>query len=168
MPVSRNAKIAGGVAGAVLAIATPFVANWEGFAPVAVHERVDPPGVITWCFGRTNFDDPTVKVGTRFTKEECKTQLAETLPRYAEQARKCVPNLYALPAPTQAAVISFTYNVGQGNLCKSGVTRNLNKTPPDIRAACDAMLMYVRAAGRVLQGLVNRRKAERTLCLKGL
>lgn len=153
---------------AALTIATPFVAKWEGFEPVAKHEFVDPPGVITWCFGRTNYDDPTVKPGTRFTKEECEKQLQETLPRYAAQAHVCIPKLLDLPPPTMAAIISFTYNLGEGNLCKSRVARYLNETPPDIREACDAMLAFTRANGVVLQGLVSRRRDERTLCLKGL
>lgn len=161
-------KTAIGLSTAVATLTAAFLMPWEGYAPVAKHERIDPPGVITWCFGRTNFDDPTVKAGTRFTKEECKKQLEETIPKYSEQARKCIPNLYALPEPTQAAVISFTYNLGQGNLCKSRVAANLNRGPPNIQAACDAMLAFTRANGKFIQGLLNRRRAERTLCLKGL
>jgi hypothetical protein len=48
------------VGGAAVALTASFLTVWEGYAPVAKHEHVDPPGVITWCFGRTNFDDPTV------------------------------------------------------------------------------------------------------------
>lgn len=165
---SNRAKIIGALTGAVAAAAAAFIAPWEGYAPVAKHERIDPPGVITWCYGRTNYDDPTVASGTRFTKEECKKQLEETIPKYAEQARKCIPNLYLLPGPTQAAVISFTYNLGQGNLCRSRVAANLKANPPNIQAGCDAMLAFTRANGRFIQGLLNRRRAERALCLKGL
>lgn len=167
MAISRKGAI-GALTGSVIAASAAFLMPWEGFVPVARHERIDPPGVITWCYGRTNYDDPTVKIGTRFTKEECKQQLEETIPRYAAQAVKCIPNLYALPEPTQVAVISFTYNLGQGNLCRSRVAANLKASPPNIQAGCDAMLAYTRANGKFIQGLLNRRRAERTLCLKGL
>jgi lysozyme len=42
----------------------------------------------------------------------------------------------------------------------------------DLRGACDALLMWTKARGNgrlvVVRGLVNRRNAERALCLRGL
>ncbi len=38
----------------------------------------------------------------------------------------------------------------------------------DIRGACDALLAWNKAGGRVVQGLTNRRQDERRLCLEGL
>ena len=57
------------------------------------------------------------------------------------------------------ALVSFCYNCGAGSLqtlCK-------NRTNAQI---ADALLLYNKGGGKVLQGLVNRRKAERELFLK--
>lgn len=163
-PAKRTNRRAKWYVGSVVGISVAFTAAWEGFAPVATHERIDPPGVITWCFGRTNYDDPSVKVGTRFTKAECEKELPETLARYAADVEDCIPDVSNMPPSRQAALISFTYNLGKGNLCKSSVARYLNAG--DVRRGCDAMLLYDRANGVVLKGLQNRRRAERELCLR--
>ena len=58
------------------------------------------------------------------------------------------------------ALVSFTYNCGQANLYK--LIRN--RTNEQI---AETMLLYRKAGGKVLNGLVKRRKAERELFLKG-
>ncbi|WP_246692393.1 MULTISPECIES: glycoside hydrolase family protein [unclassified Methylobacterium] len=65
-----------------------------------------------------------------------------------------------------AAALSLSYNIGTSGLCKSSVVRLYNAG--DRRAACNAFLLYDKAKGRVLAGLVKRRQAERALCLKGI
>lgn len=59
------------------------------------------------------------------------------------------------------ALVSFTYNCGAGNLKKLIA----NRTLPQI---ADAMLLYNKSGGKVLNGLVKRRQAERTLFLNNL
>ena len=59
------------------------------------------------------------------------------------------------------ALVSFCYNCGEGNLkllCK-------NRTNPQI---AQAILLYNKAGGKVLEGLTKRRSAERELFLKPL
>lgn len=56
------------------------------------------------------------------------------------------------------ALVSFTYNCGPGNLKK--LVRNRTKAQ-----IADAILLYCKAGGLVLQGLVRRRKAERGIFL---
>ena len=152
--------------GAGVGICAAFLIAYEGFAPVAVHERVDPAGVITVCFGRTNYDDPDLRAGQRFTKEQCKAFLEEDLPKYAAPLQRCVLNFDAVPPNRQAALVSFSYNVGPVTACKSSVVRRMNEG--DIRGGCEALMLYTRANGVELRGLVNRRAAERKLCLEGL
>ena len=57
------------------------------------------------------------------------------------------------------ALVSFTYNCGKG--CLQTLVKG--RTLPQI---AEAMLKYVRAGNKVLEGLVKRRKAERELFLK--
>ena len=54
------------------------------------------------------------------------------------------------------ALVSFTYNLGCGNL--EDIAAYLNRN--DFSGATSAMKQYVHAGGKVLQGLVTRRKEE--------
>jgi lysozyme len=149
-----------------LTIATAAVtANFEGFEPVAVHERADPPNVITYCMGRTNYDDPNLKIGDRCTREQGEAFLASDLEnKYLPPLRVCIPGFDAMPLHRQIAFLDAAYNLGDGTVCKSSMARKINAG--DVRGACDAFLAYDRANGKVLRGLQRRREAERALCLR--
>ena len=54
------------------------------------------------------------------------------------------------------ALVSFAFNLGQGNVKKLCVGRNINQIP-------SAMQQYCKAAGKTLPGLQRRRKAEAAL-----
>ena len=54
------------------------------------------------------------------------------------------------------ALVSFAFNLGQGNVKKLCVGRNINQIP-------SAMRQYCKAAGKTLPGLQRRRKAEAAL-----
>ena len=62
------------------------------------------------------------------------------------------------------ALVSFAFNVGLGNLQRSSIRMRYNRG--DIEGAADAFLMWTKAAGRVLPGLVKRRNDERALFLR--
>jgi lysozyme len=161
-------KVAGGLSAAGAALAIVLIPHWEGRDFVAKHFSFDPPGVVTVCNGITNFDRPSLKVGDRFTAKECDEMLLEALPRYAAAVSKCIPSFPDMPPHRQAALVSFTYNVGAGNLCKGSVAVEFNAG--HVKAGCDTMLAYVKAAGKTLRGLVNRRSdgmwGERAWCLR--
>jgi lysozyme len=143
-------------------ICATLLCTFEGIAYTATHEHIDPAGVITFCIGRTNMDDASVRVGQHFTKAQCEKYLTEDIPRYNEQMHRCIPKVQ--PPHREAALTSFTYNVGQGTVCKSSVAREINAG--NITAGCNDLLRYDRAAGVVLKGLKRRREAERALCLQ--
>jgi lysozyme len=157
-----------GLSAAGAACAAALVAHWEGMSLVAVHEKFDPPGVITVCGGITNFDWPWLKVGMKFTEAECKKALEEVPQRYAAEVVECVPSLPTMPPHRQGAIASFAVNLGAGKICNTSIGRDLNAGR--IRQACDAMVQYVRANGTFLQGLYNRRTnamwGERPWCLR--
>lgn len=159
----HRGKIAGGVSGAaVAALMVTFTPGWEGMDLVARHQRIDPPGVITGCIGETNYDDPTLKAGMRFTPQECRARFIRDFPKYD----KCVLDnvKVAMPLHRHVAIDDITYNMGCGNLRKSSILKFLNMGK--VVDACNAMLRYTRANGKVLQGLLNRRVAERAWCLR--
>jgi len=61
------------------------------------------------------------------------------------------------------ALVSFTFNLGLGNLRKSTLLRLLNSG--DYDGASDEFLKWNRAGGKVMNGLTRRRTAERDLFL---
>lgn len=59
----------------------------------------------------------------------------------------------------RGALVSFTYNLGEGNLAKSTLLKHINGKKPvaDIERS---WLQWVNAGGKRLQGLVRRRQTE--------
>jgi lysozyme len=61
------------------------------------------------------------------------------------------------------ALVSFAFNVGLGTLQRSTLRQKHNRG--DYDGAADEFLKYSLAAGKVLKGLLNRRKDERAMYL---
>lgn len=159
--IKLNRKVIAGATAAAVAIAVPVTANFEGLWLTAKVDTIGTGKPVTWCYGET---EGPVKVGQRFTKQECDAMLAAKLPRYANEIAKCIK--VDISDKTRASFIIFSYNVGSAGFCRSTVARKLNAG--DTRGACDALMMWNRAGGRVVRGLTNRRAAERRLCLEGI
>ena len=71
----------------------------------------------------------------------------------------------ALTGNQFAALVSFTFNLGRGNLAKSTLLRKLNEG--DYAGAAQEFLKWNRAGGKVMKGLDARRKAESALFQTG-
>lgn len=94
------------------------------------------------------------------------TQADEFLRKDVETAERCVNNSVKVPL-TQGqfdALCSFVYNLGCGALGKSTLLAKLNAGVDDDEVAAE-FARWDKAAGKVLQGLVVRRKAEADLFL---
>jgi lysozyme len=61
------------------------------------------------------------------------------------------------------ALVSFSFNVGLGNLQRSTIRMKVNRG--DFEGAAESFLDWTKAGGKVLKGLVNRRNDERALFL---
>lgn len=148
------------LAGAVVATAvaaSAFVAQWEGLRTQAYQDVI---GVWTVCFGETK----GVMPGDQYTAAECEAMLDKELRSYAVNLGKCLKA--PLPEGAAVAFLSWSYNVGTGAACRSTAVRKANAG--DLFGACDELLRWNRAGGRVVPGLVNRRKAEHVLCTRSL
>lgn len=140
-----------------LAIATPTVERWEGTRMAPYRDIV---GIWTVCSGETRM---TMR---RYTPAECQYMLRQTLESdFAPAVLAAVPALAQRPYQ-YAAAISPSYNIGAAAFARSTVARRFNAG--DWRGGCDAFLLWVYAGGRRVVGLVNRREAERNLCLTDL
>ncbi|RIA94291.1 Glycoside Hydrolase Family 24 protein [Glomus cerebriforme] len=63
-----------------------------------------------------------------------------------------------------SALVSFTFNLGQGNFRKSTLLKKIKEG--DINGASDEFEKWVFSGGKKSSGLVRRREAERQLFLK--
>ena len=100
--------------------------------------------------------------GMVITKVQAESMLVRSLEAYEQGVLKAL----ARP-PTQHqfdAMVSLAYNIGVGNFARSSVVRFFNAGFLDKSAA--AFLMWTKAAGKTLPGLVKRRNAEREHFLK--
>lgn len=61
------------------------------------------------------------------------------------------------------AIVSFSFNVGLGNLQSSTLRMKYNRG--EIEAAADEFLKWNKAGGKVLAGLTRRRSAEKAMFL---
>lgn len=160
-------KVAGAGVGAsaavAIALAVTFIAPFEGYASKPYVDHVGTGHPITWCYGETKADGPVPSMSKTFTEAECKTILQQSLTnKYDPEVRKCIH--VPMPPHREAAILSFTFNLGAGPICNGPVGRYLNAG--NVPAACNAMLAYDHAGGVRVVGLTNRRKAERELCLR--
>lgn len=159
MSLFTKRNVAAASAGAAMLMALPLVSKYEGLRPVAYRDAV---GVPTVCYGET----AGVKMGDKYTVEQCKQMLLASLPKYAKQIEPCIKP--QIPDSMRAALISFAYNLGPGWVCKGSIRRNLDAG--NLKGACDAMLAFDTARDRRtgervrLRGLTIRRNEERALC----
>lgn len=154
---------------AVIAACSPFLASWEGMDLVAKRDPVGTGHPITYCVGQTD-EFGKVKAGTKFTPDQCKALLAQSLPKYWDQIEPCIK--VELPVKSAAALLDAAYNAGPGAVCHSPMLAKMNAG--DLKGGCNAFAgWFVRGNGQVLTGLVARRggdsrKGEKQLCLEGV
>ena len=112
-----------------------------------------------WTIGWGHSGTDVVK-GMTITQATADILLRQDLGKFEDAVTK-----YAGPAYQNQfdAMVSLCYNIGPGNFRGSSVAR-LHKNG-QYTAAATAFLLWNKAGGKILQGLVKRRKAERNLYL---
>ena len=110
-------------------------------------------GTLTIGYGHT----AGVTVGMVISQAQAENMLKSDMAKYEKYVTDNVK--ITLNENQFSALVSFCYNCGVGNLR----TLVRNRTAEQI---AEAMLLYNKAGGNVLKGLVRRREAERKLFLK--
>ena len=137
-----------------------LVKKWEG---LRLDAYLDAVGIVTIGYGTTAKAGVgiTPHLGMRITETEAEWYLQKALDKFAATIRPYIT------APINenefGAFVSLAYNIGPGAFKKSSALRHFNAGNKE--KAADAFLLWNKAGGKVLQGLVNRRKEERTLFL---
>lgn len=113
---------------------------------------------------------PTIGYGhlikTNENLYEITEQEAERLLRKdVERAEKAVSQLVKAPLVQSQydALVSFTYNLGEGSLKQSTLLKKLNYG--DYKGAASEFDKWVYAGGKKIKGLENRRKKEKKVFL---
>lgn len=141
---------------AVGAIATPFVAGWEGLETKPYY---DIGGVLTVCYGETQGVERR-----EYTPEQCKMMLQNRVMEFHSQVMAKVDA--ELPITMQAAVTSFAYNVGLDAFGRSTLLKKINRG--DLYGACQELDKWVYVGHTYVRGLANRRASEKRLCVAEL
>jgi lysozyme len=151
-----NGKLAATIGAGAAAALIALVGAWEGKSNDPYKDIV---GVWTVCYGETQ-----AKM-QRYSDAQCSAMLSDRLADYAGPVLARNPELRGHDNQVIAAS-SLSYNIGVAAYRNSTVAKRFSAG--NWKGACDAILMWNRAGGRVVKGLDNRRKAERAVCLKGL
>ena len=139
------------------------IAAHEGVRLVAYPDPATKGEPFTIGCGHTSAaGPPKVYKGMTITAQECDEILSRDLATF----ERAVLNAVKVPLNQNQfdALVSFTFNVGAGNLQKSTLLRKLNAK--DYKGAADQFTVWNKAAGKVMNGLVKRRADERALFLK--
>lgn len=114
-----------------------------------------PAGVLTIGWGHT----AGVHEGEKISEAQAEAYLDEDIKKIIESNTFTeVVKHYALNDNQASALLSFTFNCGLGNLTK--LTANNTR---DIQTVGDKLLLYTKANGKTLAGLVSRRAKENAL-----
>ncbi|CAK0764642.1 lysozyme [Gammaproteobacteria bacterium] len=101
-----------------------------------------------------------IKSGEHFaagiTEKQAEQMLVGDLVSAQDAVKKWVK--VALTQGQFDALVSFVFNVGEGNLMKSTLLRKLNDG--EVAGAAEELLKWDKAGGKVVEGLVRRRVAE--------
>jgi len=151
------------------AVGRQLIEEFEGLILQAyddANDRVVRPGeavhgTLTIGYGHTDAaGPPRVYVGMSITKEEADAILASDLMAVEIAVNRLIK--VSINQNQFDALVSFDFNTG--GLVRSSTLRDLN-AGKTVEAA-DALLLWDRAGGRELPGLLRRRRAERALFLK--
>ncbi|MCH2546225.1 MAG: lysozyme [Alphaproteobacteria bacterium] len=131
-----------------------FIKHYEG---VKLKPYVDVAGVKTICAGHTGYG-----VNRQVATQELCNELMHVDLANAHAAIERHVTV-ALPQSRGMALLSFVFNLGETQFRKSTLLKKLNAG--NTRAACDELMRWIYAGGKVRHGLVLRRADERALCL---
>jgi lysozyme len=134
-----------------------LIKKFEGCRLVAYRDAVN---VLTIGYGHTN----SVRTAQRINQAEAEALLRQDL----EEFEKGVEAAVTVPLNQNQfdALVSFSFNLGLGNLRKSTLLDYVNAK--NFAAAAKEFQRWDKAGGRVLLGLTRRREAEAALFSKAV
>lgn len=129
---------------------------------VRTRAYLDPAKKASIGVGHLILPEDHLKVGDVISM----ARVDELLTKDVQTALSAVNRLVKVPLNKSqcVALVSFIFNVGVGAFRRSSVLKHLNLG--HYQTAADRLLLWNKGGGKILPGLVRRRKAERELFLK--
>jgi len=139
--------------------AIKLIKKWEGFMSEAY---LCPAGVPTIGYGSTFYEDgEEVKMtDEKVDKKRAEEILVNHVNDVEAQIKRVIK--HELNPNQLGALISFTYNLGIGNLKRSTMLILINNDPSNQNIERE-LKRWVKSGGKVLKGLVERRAEESEL-----
>jgi lysozyme len=120
-----------------------------------------PAGIPTIGYGHTGTDVTQADVGKKtITKEQAEALLISDLPKYEKGVTNNVKSV--INQNQFDALVSFVYNLGEGNFKSSTLLKKINANPNDATIR-NEFNKWINSNGKPLSGLVIRRKQEADL-----
>jgi len=136
----------------------PIIRKFEG---LKLRAYLCPANVWTIGYGNTFYENGSkVQEGDKITLDRADRLLFFVVQKFEKEVSKMVTS--AINENQLGALTSFAFNVGDGNLAKSTLLKKVNANPNDATIR-DEFMRWTKAGGKVLNGLVTRRKAEADL-----
>lgn len=159
-----RSRLTRAAAGGTLAIAAVLQSHFESSNKRPLVPYRDPANIWTVCHGITG---PEVVPSKTYTTAECEALERKHLAIAEMAARRQIVVYDRLNRFQQAALVDFTYNVGEPGLAGSTMRRLFNSGQTD--AGCRELIKWVKSRVNgtliTLDGLVDRRSVEMELCL---
>jgi GH24 family phage-related lysozyme (muramidase) len=141
----------------------PAVELIKKFEGCRLEAYLCPVGVWTIGYGHTG---PNVKAGLKITQLDAEALLLSDIERFARAVDTWIK--VGLTNNQRCALISFTFNVGIGALQESTLRKRLNNGEDPVKVAMEELPRWNKGDGKILEGLVRRRRAEVELFCHGV
>jgi lysozyme len=136
----------------------PIIRKFEG---LKLRAYLCPSSIWTIGYGNTFYENGSkVQEGDKITLDRADRLLFFVVQKFEAEIKKLVKS--EINENMLGALTSFAFNVGAGNLAKSTLLKKVNANPNDLTIR-DEFNRWTKASGKVLNGLVTRRKAEADL-----
>lgn len=122
-----------------------------------------PAGVLTIGYGNTTYlNGNKVKEGDIISQEEADALFKDTVDKFEQQVKMILGDTLKaiLPESSISALVSFAYNVGITAFAKSTLLRIIKDNKNNLKDIEIQFKRWNKANGKVLEGLVKRRKEE--------
>jgi lysozyme len=136
-----------------------LIKQYEGYSD---RPYLCPAGIPTIGFGNTYYPNGTkVKLTDKqITREYANEMLQFVADNFAKDVSKSIKSI--ISQNQLNALTSFAYNLGMTNFRNSTLLKKVNANPNDPTIK-EEFLKWNKSNGKILQGLINRRRAESNL-----
>lgn len=139
-----------------------LIKKYEGLVTTAYPDPASGGDPYTIGYGHTSLaGPPKVVKGMKISDGEATQILASDLRKFEDELSGMLKR-----TPTQHqfdAMVSLLYNIGAKNFRTSTVLRKFNSG--DMQGAANGFMLFTKAAGKEMKGLIYRRTAEKELFL---